>query len=56
MTSCTTPAVEGISVITRSDRLLKMRAGEFLNLILTSHPLDCPQCDRGGNVGSGARL
>jgi predicted molibdopterin-dependent oxidoreductase YjgC len=47
MTSCTTPAVEGISVITRSDRLLKMRR-EFLNLILTSHPLDCPQCDKGG--------
>ncbi|MDP2838608.1 MAG: molybdopterin-dependent oxidoreductase [Syntrophales bacterium] len=47
MTSCTTPAVEGISVITRSDRFLKMRR-EFLNLILTSHPLDCPQCDKGG--------
>ena len=47
MTSCTTPAVEGISVITRSDRLLKMRR-EFLNLILTCHPLDCPQCDKGG--------
>lgn len=47
MTSCTTPAVEGISVITQSDRLLKMRR-EFLNLILASHPLDCPQCDKGG--------
>jgi len=47
MTSCTTPAVEGISVITRSDRLLKLRR-EFLNLILTAHPLDCPQCDKGG--------
>lgn len=47
MTSCTTPAVEGISVITRSDRLLKMRR-EFLNLILAAHPLDCPQCDKGG--------
>ena len=47
MTSCTTPAMEGISVITRSDRLLKMRR-EFLNLILTCHPLDCPQCDKGG--------
>jgi predicted molibdopterin-dependent oxidoreductase YjgC len=47
MTSCTTPAVEGISVTTRSDRLLKMRR-EFLNLILTAHPLDCPQCDKGG--------
>jgi predicted molibdopterin-dependent oxidoreductase YjgC len=47
MTSCTTPAVEGISVITQSDRLQKMRR-EILNLILTAHPLDCPQCDKGG--------
>jgi predicted molibdopterin-dependent oxidoreductase YjgC len=47
MTSCTTPAVEGISVVTRSDRLLKIRR-EILNLLLTAHPLDCPQCDKGG--------
>lgn len=47
MTSCTTPAMEGISVTTRSERLLKMRR-EMLNLILTAHPLDCPQCDKGG--------
>ena len=47
MPSCTTPAVEGISVVTRSDRLLKIRR-EILNLLLTAHPLDCPQCDKGG--------
>ena len=47
MTSCTTLALEGISVITQSDRLLNMRR-EFLKLILTCHPLDCPQCDKGG--------
>lgn len=47
MTACTTPAVEGISVITKSDRLFRMRR-EFLKLILTCHPLDCPQCDKGG--------
>ncbi len=47
MTACTTQALEGISVITQSDRLLKMRR-EFLKLILAGHPLDCPQCDKGG--------
>ncbi|MBU1966302.1 MAG: molybdopterin-dependent oxidoreductase [Proteobacteria bacterium] len=47
MTSCTTPAVDGLSVTTRSEGLLKMRR-EILNLILTAHPLDCPQCDKGG--------
>ncbi|MCG2739652.1 MAG: molybdopterin-dependent oxidoreductase [Syntrophaceae bacterium] len=47
MTSCTTPAVDGLSVTSRSEGLLKMRR-EILNLILTAHPLDCPQCDKGG--------
>lgn len=47
MTACTTQALEGISVTTQSDRLHEMRR-EFLKLILVSHPLDCPQCDKGG--------
>jgi len=47
MTACTTPALEGISVITRSERLFRMRR-EFLKFILVSHPLDCLQCDKGG--------
>lgn len=47
MTSCTTPALDGIKVTTQSDQLFKMRQ-QFLQLILTSHPLDCPQCDKGG--------
>lgn len=47
MTSCTTPALDGIKVATQSDHLFKMRQ-QFLQLILTSHPLDCPQCDKGG--------
>jgi predicted molibdopterin-dependent oxidoreductase YjgC len=47
MTSCTTPALDGINVTTQSDKLFKMRQ-QFLQLILTSHPLDCPQCDKGG--------
>lgn len=47
MTSCTTPALAGISVTTHSEKLLELRK-RYLQLILTSHPLDCPQCDKGG--------
>ncbi|MBA4421629.1 MAG: hypothetical protein C0390_00860 [Syntrophus sp. (in: bacteria)] len=47
MTACTTPALDGIAVTTRSEKLFRMRR-EFLKLILVSHPLDCPQCDEGG--------
>ncbi len=47
MTACTTPALEGIKVTTQSDSLLTMRR-QFLQMILTAHPLDCPQCDKGG--------
>ena len=47
MTACTTPALDGIVVTTRSEKLFRMRR-EFLQLILVSHPLDCPQCDEGG--------
>jgi NADH-quinone oxidoreductase subunit G len=46
-TSCTTPVTEGMVVITNSS---KAKAGqkEILELLLTSHPLDCPVCDKGG--------
>ncbi|MDP1989711.1 MAG: 2Fe-2S iron-sulfur cluster-binding protein [Syntrophales bacterium] len=47
MTACTTPVLDGIVVTTRSEKLFRMRR-EFLQLILVSHPLDCPQCDEGG--------
>lgn len=47
MTACTTPAAEGISVTTRSERLARMRR-EIVKLLLVAHPLDCPQCDKGG--------
>ena len=47
MTACTTPALNGIFVTTQSEKLFRMRR-EFLKLILVSHPLDCPQCDKGG--------
>jgi formate dehydrogenase (NADP+) alpha subunit len=47
MTACTTQALDGIVVTTRSEKLFRMRR-EILQLILVSHPLDCPQCDEGG--------
>ncbi len=47
MTSCTTVAVEGISVTTQSEKLFAMRR-EYLKFLLINHPLDCPICDSGG--------
>ena len=39
--------LKGWSVITNSDRLLRMRQ-ESLQLLLVNHPLDCPICDKAG--------
>jgi predicted molibdopterin-dependent oxidoreductase YjgC len=47
MTACTTPAQEGIVVRTQTEQLHGLRRAA-LQLILTYHPLDCPQCDAGG--------
>lgn len=46
-TACTTPVAEGMVVLTRSE---KARAAQkdILEFLLTSHPLDCPVCDKGG--------
>jgi len=46
-TSCTTPVTEGMVVLTASE---KARASQhdILEFLLTSHPLDCPVCDKGG--------
>jgi len=46
-TACTTPVSEGMLVFSQSD---KARASqkEILEFLLTSHPLDCPVCDKGG--------
>jgi NADH-quinone oxidoreductase subunit G len=46
-TSCTTPVSEGMAVITDSEKA-KGGQKEILELLLTSHPLDCPVCDKGG--------
>ncbi|OQY35927.1 MAG: NADH dehydrogenase (quinone) subunit G [Anaerolineaceae bacterium 4572_5.2] len=46
-TACTTPVSEGMVVITQSEESLADRAA-VLEFLLTSHPLDCPVCDKGG--------
>lgn len=46
-TACTTPVSEGMVVIGLSDKAVAGRR-EILEFLLTSHPLDCPICDKGG--------
>jgi len=46
-TACTTPVMEGMVVIGMSDKVTAARK-EIVEFILTSHPLDCPVCDKGG--------
>ena len=46
-TSCTTPVSPGMVVRTNTDKVKAARR-EIFEFILTSHPLDCPVCDKGG--------
>jgi NADH-quinone oxidoreductase subunit G len=46
-TACTTPVSEGMVVITDSPLVMEARK-DILEFLLTSHPLDCPICDKGG--------
>ncbi len=46
-TSCTTPVSEGMVVLTASEKA-KAAQNDILEFLLTSHPLDCPVCDKGG--------
>lgn len=46
-TACTNPVSEGMLVITDSAKA-KDGQKEIIELLLTSHPLDCPICDKGG--------
>ncbi len=46
-TACTTPVSEGMVVVTASDKVTEAHRG-MLEFLLTSHPLDCPVCDKGG--------
>ena len=46
-TSCTNPVSEGMAVLTKSEKAVKGQ-NDMLEFQLTSHPLDCPVCDKGG--------
>jgi len=46
-TACTMPVSEGMVVITDSEEVAADRKA-ILEFLLTSHPLDCPVCDKGG--------
>lgn len=47
VTSCSTPAMEGVKVLTGTPKVKEARQ-DMLAMFLTSHPLDCPVCDKGG--------
>ncbi len=44
---CVTPVSEGMVVKTTTDKVHFAQKGQ-LEFLLTSHPLDCPVCDKGG--------
>ncbi|MHB0988952.1 MAG: NADH-quinone oxidoreductase subunit NuoG [Bellilinea sp.] len=46
-TGCTTAVSEGMVVHTQTDGVTAARK-DILEFLLTSHPLDCPVCDKGG--------
>ncbi len=46
-TACTTPVSEGMLVLGTSEKATSGRR-DILEFLLTSHPLDCPICDKGG--------
>ncbi len=46
-TACTTPVSEGMVVLTSTPKVTGARR-DIMEFLLTSHPLDCPVCDKGG--------
>ncbi|RRR74840.1 MAG: NADH dehydrogenase (quinone) subunit G [Candidatus Viridilinea halotolerans] len=46
-TGCTTPVSEGMVINTKTEEVQFAQKG-VLEFLLTSHPLDCPVCDKGG--------
>jgi len=46
-TACTTPVSEGMVVLGQTEKVKDARQ-DVLEFLLTSHPLDCPVCDKGG--------
>ncbi|MFN2120590.1 MAG: 2Fe-2S iron-sulfur cluster-binding protein, partial [Anaerolineales bacterium] len=46
-TACTTPVSDGMVVMTASEKAVEGQRST-VEFLLTSHPLDCPICDKGG--------
>ena len=46
-TACTNTVSEGMAVLTQSEKA-KEGQKDIIEFLLTSHPLDCPICDKGG--------
>ncbi len=46
-TACSTPVSEGMVVWSATEKVMSARK-EVIEFLLTSHPLDCPVCDKGG--------
>ena len=46
-TACTNKVEEGLVVVTQSAKVAEGK-NNILEFLLTSHPLDCPVCDKGG--------
>lgn len=46
-TGCTQNVGPGMHIITKSDKVVEARK-QVLEFLLSSHPLDCPICDKGG--------
>jgi len=45
--ACATPVMDGMKVVTRSEKALKSQRN-VMEFLLINHPLDCPVCDQGG--------
>ena len=45
--ACATPVMDGMKVVTRSEKSLKAQRN-VMEFLLINHPLDCPVCDQGG--------
>ena len=50
VTGCSTPAQDGMTVSTTSERVREARAA-VMEFLLENHPLDCPVCDQAGECG-----
>jgi NADH-quinone oxidoreductase subunit G len=46
-TACTMPVSEGMVVHTQAEEVTRARK-DIIEFLLSSHPLDCPICDKGG--------